>query len=128
MNENQLFFLLKTRLIPDLEKTDQFNPKDAYSKKHKLAVELKCRYAHYEDLLIEKAKYDQIILNENVRYITSTPLGVYSFDLHNLPEPEWIERELPASTMYHRENEYIIKWIGYLNINDAKNITKLLIF
>lgn len=85
MNEEILFRLIKS-VIPDLEKLDQFNYRDAYSKKYDLSIELKCRHKHYEDLLIEKIKWDKLIKHNRVRYINSTPIGIFSFDLKKIPD------------------------------------------
>jgi len=120
MNESQLFEIIK-RYIPDLIKTDQYNPKDAYSKYYDLSIELKCRDKHYNQLLIEKIKWDNLILNKNVRYICSTPLGIYSFDLHKIKEPYWFEKLLPDTTEFNN-NDNIYKLIGYIDIIDAKII------
>lgn len=120
MNEQQLFEIIK-RYIPDLERTDQYNPKDAYSKYYNLSIELKCRDRHYNQLLIEKMKWDNLILNDNVRYICSTPLGIYSFNLHKIDEPIWFEKLLPHTTEF-KDIDNIYKLVGYLDILDAKII------
>jgi hypothetical protein len=126
MGEQQLFNLIKSSIIPDLKQTEQFNPADAISSKYNLSIELKCRNEHYSTLLIEKKKYDKLILNEKSRYICSTPLGIYSFNIKKLPEPNWFKQWLPHT--YHFDKpEYIQKEVGYLHINQAKNITSLLI-
>ena len=120
MNEQQLFEIIK-RFIPDLQRTDQYNPKDAYSKYYDLSIELKCRDRHYNQLLIEKMKYDNLIKNNNVRYICSTPLGIYSFNLHKIDEPVWFEKLLPNTTEF-KDNDNIYKLIGYIDIIDSKII------
>jgi hypothetical protein len=126
MNEKQLFQLIKTKLIPDLDSTTLYSFRDGYSDKLKLSVELKCRRRHYEYLLIEKSKYDKLIQSKKMRYINSTPLGVYSFNLRTIPQPNWWVEEMPESTDFNR-HERINKTVGYLNINDAKDISKLLL-
>jgi hypothetical protein len=120
-NEKQLFQLLKSRLIPDLESTDMYNPKDAVSSKYGMAIELKCRKKHYEYLILEKFKYDKLIKYDKARYIVSTPYGIYSFNLKKI-EPEWIEAMLPATTEFENSN-WIKKKVAYLNISEAKNIS-----
>ena len=126
LNEKKLFNLLKNNLVPDLEETEQFNPADATSNKLNLSIELKCRNKHYSNLVIERNKYNKLILNEKSRYICSTPLGIYSFNLKKLPEPIWEYRSLP-DTYHFDKPELIRKEVGYLHINQAKNITSLLI-
>jgi hypothetical protein len=61
-----------------------------------------------------------------MRYINSTPVGIYSFNLNKIPEPNWWVEEMPESTDFNRY-ERINKEVGYLNINDAKDISKLLL-
>lgn len=120
MNEAELFEIIK-KYIPDLVATDKYNPKDAYSKHYNLSIELKCRNLHYNKLLIEKIKYNSLIKNKNVRYICSTPLAIYSFDLHKIEEPNWTILNLPATSEFDNRNN-IEKLIGYLDIDDAKII------
>jgi hypothetical protein len=126
MGEQQLFNLIKSSIIPDLIQTDQFNPADATSKEYNLTIELKCRNSHYSTLLIEKKKYDKLILNFKCRYIVSTPLGIFSFNLKKIPEPVWINQKLP-NTFYFDKPELTLKQVGYLHINQSKNITNQLI-
>jgi len=126
LNENKLYNLLKENLIPDLEQTDQFNPADATSSKYNLSIELKCRSNHYSTFLIEKKKYDNLILNPKCRYIVSTPLGIFSFNLKKIKEPVWFEQWLPNTYHFHKP-ELILKEVGYLHINQSKNITNQLI-
>jgi hypothetical protein len=126
MSEKELFQLIKTKLIPDLDSTTLYSFRDGYSNELKLSIELKCRRRHYEYLLIEKSKYDKLIQSSKMRYINSTPLGVYSFNLRKIPQPNWWVEEMPESTDFNRY-ERVNKMVGYLNINDAKNISKLLL-
>ena len=125
MDEKKLFLLLKQNLIPDLEKTDLFNPKDCTSTALNLSIELKCRRYHYDYLMLEKSKYDSLIKNKRVRYICSTPKGIYSFNLKKLNNIVWFNDYLPATTDFYN-NEKVMKVITFLNINDATNISKLL--
>ena len=126
LNENKLYNLLKENLIPDLKQTDQFNPADATSNKLNLSIELKCRSNHYSTLLIEKKKYDNLIIHPKCRYIVSTPLGIFSFNLKKIKEPIWFEQSLPDNYHFHKP-ELILKEVGYLDINQSKNITNQLI-
>jgi hypothetical protein len=126
MEEKQLFDLIKLNLIPDLEETEQFNPADATSNEYNLTIELKCRNEHYTTLLIEKKKYDKLILNSKCRYIVSTSLGIFSFNLKKIKEPVWYEQWLP-NTYHFDKPELTLKEVGYLHINQAKNITNQLI-
>jgi hypothetical protein len=124
MNEEILFRLIKTR-IPDLEKTNQFSYRDGYSPKYDLTIELKCRYTHYDNLLIEKMKYDKLIQNKRALYINSTPIGIFLFDLKKLPEPLWQLKYMPKQTEF-QETYDIQKMVGYLNIYQATDLSHLM--
>jgi hypothetical protein len=63
--------------------------------------------------------------HSNVRYINSTPIGIYSFNLKDISIPKWFDKLLPAQTEFNNK-EKINKIVGLLNINEAKDITKLL--
>jgi hypothetical protein len=125
MNEEILFKLLK-KIIPDLKTTTQYSFRDGYSHKYKLSLELKCRTKDYKEILIEKSKYDNLILCSNIRYINSMPSGIYSFNLKNIDEPLWFEKELPINTQFGN-NKKIIKVVSLLDLSLANNITKLLL-
>ena len=124
MNENQLFDLIKS-VIPDLKSTDQYSYRDAYSPKYDLTIELKCRQKHYDFLLIEKIKYDKLIKHNRVRYINSTPIGIFSFDLKKIQEPTWYEYVLPKETEFYNRNK-IPKIVGMLTISQAEDLSHLL--
>ena len=125
MNEKELFLLVK-KIIPDLQETTTYSFRDGYSSDLKLSIELKCRRRHYDYLLIEKSKYDKLISNKRMRYINSTPQGIFSFNLKKIEEPNWWVEEMPATTDFDRCKR-VNKEVGYLNIKDAKNITDLLV-
>lgn len=124
MKEKELFNWLKQRFLQDLEATDQFDYKDAYSKKYDLYIELKSRYTHYDELLIEKQKWDKLMSHNNVRYINWTPSGIYSFNIKDIPEPKWSDRLMPQTTEFEC-NIKIIKIVGFLNISQAKEISTI---
>lgn len=128
LNEQALFQLLKDKLIPDLQSTDQFHFSDAFSKEKDLIVELKCRRVHYETLIIEQSKYIKLMSASywEVRYINSTPIGIYSFDLRMIEEPNWILKDCKKTTDFE-DNSYVPKLVGMLDIKEAKDITKLLL-
>lgn len=129
--ERELFKLIKERMAPDLELSEhQMSKYDCYSLLFNSDIELKCRNRHYNDLVIEKIKYDALIARAAMFgtfpvYINSTPLGVWSFRLTELPEPEWSERRMPKTTAFSNNN-MIVKIVGYYNISLGKNITGLL--
>ena len=124
MKEIDLFEYLKASLYPDLVKSEGiFDAFDCISEKAGHYIELKCRYTHYPTLLIEEMKYRKLITQSAERdlipyYINSTPQGVYSFDLMDLPEPEWSIKYLPATTQFGRVAK-VEKLIGYLDIEEG---------
>ena len=124
MNEKELFNWLKDRFLPDLECTEQYDYKDAYSKKHDLHIELKCRHTHYDMLLVERMKWDKLIKHSNVRYINRTPKGIYSFNLHEVCSPIWEERLMPRTTEFSNTDK-IIKVVGYLYVSWGKEISTI---
>lgn len=124
-NEEDLFNLLKEKILFDLEKRHPMSYRDGYSPKYDLTIELKCRKSHYHSYIIEKIKWDKLIEFKNVRYINSTPLGIYSFDLKKINDIVWFEQKLPKTTEFET-NEKINKVVGLLPIKLAKNITYIL--
>ena len=125
--EKELFDFVKSKYLPDLKESDyKFSKYDCYSEKFKLDIELKCRATHYDDLLIEKAKYDALIersKNHGTKafYINSTPSGVFVFNLSTLEEPQWEDRMMPKTSQFS-DREKIVKCVGYINIKEAKKI------
>jgi len=127
LKEPELFEFLKEFYYPDLEKSEsKFATFDCLSRKQRLYMELKSRNKHYDDLIIEKIKYEAIVaaakfLNMKPAYINSTPEGVWSFDLAVMKEPEWEDRWLPQNTEFnYRGNK--TKVVGYLHIKDGKQL------
>lgn len=127
MNEETLFNLIKTKLIKDLQPTSEMNHKDGYSPKLDLSIELKCRKRHFDTILMEKVKYEELMRFTKGRYIVSTPEGVFSWNIKKLKNIVWIQKELPTSTMYFREVDRELKTVTMLKISDAKNITNILL-
>ena len=124
MIEAELFDYLKEHLYPDLVKSPGiYDSFDCISEQAGHYIELKCRHTHYPTLLIEEMKYRKLITQSAERdlipfYINSTPLGVYSFDLMDLPEPEWVSHIMPATSEFENQ-EKVAKSVGYLSIEEA---------
>jgi hypothetical protein len=124
MKEQELFDFLKADLYPDLIKSPGiYDAFDCISEQAGHYIELKCRHAHYPTLLIEEMKYRKLITQAAERdlipfYINSTPLGVFSFDLMDVSEPEWVSHWMPATTEFSRSNK-VSKLVGYLPIEEA---------
>lgn len=122
--EDKLFNFLKL-LHPDLKRaTDTFSTFDCYSEKNDFYLELKCRRTHYDNLLIEKDKFDRlknIETRRNTRayYVCSTPKGVWVFHLNK--EPKWSIEPMPATTDFENK-EIVSKVIGYFSIYEGKEL------
>ena len=124
-NEDKLFLHLKDNYIPDLDWSEgKYNHYDCFSLKYECDIELKCRNKHYDELLIEKAKYDKLIHRAQKFltvpiYISQTPQGIYAFNLSSLPEPIWETRGMPK-TSHFNQRQFVDKVVGYLHIKNAK--------
>jgi hypothetical protein len=125
--EIDLFKYLVENVYFDLVKSkNQMSRWDCYSPSTGHRIELKCRQTHYKTLLLEKNKYDAMILECEKHldipiYINSTPKGIYSFNLH-LIEPVWeINNKNPATT-YFNNRKKIEKEVTYLHIEKAKQL------
>lgn len=122
-SENQLFLYLKKN-IPDLEKaTDKFSTYDFLSEERESIFEVKVRKVHYDDLVLERGKYERLLevalnLDKIPWYINSTPEGVYAFNLEVVNTPEWSKRKMPK-TSHFSNREKIEKEVGYLSTCSA---------
>lgn len=122
MKEQDLFNYLKEKHFPDLEKSEgAYDSFDCTTATKNLYIELKCRYTHYTELLIEEMKYRRLINQAGSLipyYINSTPQGIYAFDLSRVPEPAWSERRMPATTEFANTRK-IMKLVGFLHLDYA---------
>lgn len=124
MREEELFNYLRESLYPDLVKSPGiFDTYDCTSAKAGHYIELKCRHTHYPTLLIEEVKYRKLITQSAERdlipfYINSTPLGIYSFDLMDIPEPEWVTHRMPVTSEFANKSK-VDKLVGYLSVEEA---------
>lgn len=126
--EKQLFNFLKTNFISDLVQTSSTARFDCYSNAFKLNIELKCRKKHYNELMLEKKKYDSIMersesLGMLPVYVNSTPLGVWAFYLLR-KEYDWSVRSLPTTTNWNSKK--IDKEVTYLNISQGIDLLSIL--
>jgi len=123
--EKELFNYLKYQYYPDLLKQqDQYSSFDCISEIDKEYIELKCRLKHYNDLMIEKSKYDRLCnlglkFDYRPTYINSTPYGIYKFYLSG-KKSNWTYELCPATTQF-ANTEKIYKQVGFLPIQ--KSIT-----
>ena len=124
--ESELFTFVKENFIKDLAMSEvKYSRYDCYSLAYNMDIELKCRRAHYDDLLIERNKHDALFersikFGTRPVYINSTPLGVWAFYISHI-RIKWEERDLPRNTDFGDQGK-ITKMIGYLNINDGTKL------
>ena len=127
MSELRLFEFLRLNFLPDLEKSAyQFERFDCSSQSAQLHIELKCRRSHYDTLLIEKKKFDNLIarsvqLQFSPCYINSTPQGIFGFDLSK-QEPHWRTELLPATTDFENTDK-VEKVVGFLSVADSVHLS-----
>lgn len=123
MKEKELFDFLKSNYLPDLELAeDRFSFYDCYSKDSRLIIELKCRREHYDTLMLERYKYRKLIKYSSqteIRYISSTPKGIYSFNINELKDINWSSGAMPMTTDFNRSQK-IKKEFTMLNVDIAK--------
>lgn len=128
MEESELFSYLKEHFIKDLERDmQQFTCFDCRSKELKVVIELKCRRKHYDELMIEKEKYDSLIKKAasvlfTPVYVNSTPQGVWGFNLLGL-KLDWKKHFLPRHTDFAQRGQ-VFKIVGYVPVSQGKNLTK----
>lgn len=126
MKEKELFEFLKTNYLPDLTMSEEaFSHWDCFSAQHAFEIELKCRLTHYDELLIEKLKYDALMARAakyqtNPIYINSTPKGIWVFRIAGI-QMQWQTKKLPATTEFNRRN-WIEKEIAFIHTNQGKQI------
>lgn len=127
MSELRLYEYLRLNFLPDLERSaDLFERFDCTSQSAKLHVELKCRRSHYDTLLIEKKKFDALIVRSRQLqfspcYINSTPQGIFGFNLSKI-EPSWQTELMPATTDFSNTDK-VEKVVGFLSVADAVNLS-----
>jgi hypothetical protein len=130
MREIDLFNIVKLTHVPDLQKSEkQYSRYDCYSEKYKMDIELKCRNKHYDELLIEKDKYDALLkrseeFGTTPIYINSTPEGVFVFNLGKLPEPKWEDKGGMPTTSHFSDRRKIVKTVGFLPVYLANKINE----
>lgn len=115
----------------DLKKPKQkYLQFDAYDKNY--IVEIKVRNTHYDKQIIEFSKYafnikyakinDQIFV-----YAVAIKDIIYIFNISKLENNynfNWEWRKLPATTEF-KNNDNMLKYVGYLNLADAITTIKI---
>jgi hypothetical protein len=122
MTEQGLFDYIKETYLEDLQKSEHtYEYIDATSYGYRLSIELKCRHTHYDELILEKDKYESLMQQANELgftpfYINSTPQGIYAFNLRKI-KVTWTTRRLPSSTVDNGPD--VNKEIALLHIDKA---------
>ena len=122
MTEQGLFDHIKATYLEDLEKSEHvYEYIDATSNGYRLTIELKCRHTHYDELILEKDKYESLVNRANDLgftpfYINSTPKGIYAFNLRII-KVTWTTKRLPSSTVDN--GPAIDKEVALLHIDKA---------
>jgi hypothetical protein len=122
MTEQALFDYIKATYLEDLVKSEHtYEYLDATSTGYRLTIELKCRHTHYDELILEKDKYEALMDRANDLgftpfYINSTPQGIYAFNLRKITVT-FTTKRLPSSTV---DNGPVIdKKVALLHIDKA---------
>jgi len=127
INELTLHRWLRTHYYPDLRlHGSQYSSYDAWSYEFRIQVELKVRATHYDELILEKLKYDSLIRladMNNLRpvYICATPRGVWEFNLRTIPL-NWVIMDNLPKTTYWDANAPIAKTVALLPISEARRL------
>ena len=122
MTEQGLFDYIKATYLEDLQKSEhEYDYIDATSTVYRLTIELKCRTNHYDELILEKDKYEALMdrawdTGFMPFYINSTPKGIYAFNLRKITVT-WTTKRLPASTF--DKGPEIDKQVALLHIDKA---------
>ena len=119
--EVELFEALKAE-YPDLTPLSATDRADGIT--HNAYIEIKCRRAHYDTLMIEKHKWDYLAdirarTGARTLYISATPKGVYEWDLGAINAPEWLLKHLPDKTDFAGAKK-IDKWVGFLDVRHSR--------
>lgn len=128
LEEKELFNLIKENIIPDLKPSEgAMSPYDCYSLQYNLDLELKCRRSHYSELLIEKMKYDSLILRAEKYgttpvYVNSTPKGIWVFRILDIEQPKWQLKKMPKTTDF-KNNEKVDKEVGFYSVSLGTEIS-----
>jgi len=112
VKEQELFDWLKAGHYSDLEKSsNEYDGFDCTSNHYKMFIELKSRLTHYDTLLLERKKFDFLVVTAEVLgyqpwYINSTPLGVWAFPLNSVVKDlEWVDKWLPTTTEFQNKSK-----------------------
>ena len=121
--EQELFNYIKGRYLEDLVKSEHpYEYYDCTSTLYRLHIELKCRHTHYDDLIIEKDKYEALVgeaerLGFTPFYVNATPKGIYAFNLRKITV-KWTTKKLPLESKC-QDRELKDKTVALLPVGQA---------
>ena len=122
-NEQELFNYIKGWYLSDLEKSkDQYDSHDCTSTIYRLHIELKCRHTHYDELILERDKYEALTqeaerLGFTPFYVNATPKGIYAFNLKKT-KVTWTVKKLPSKTEFGSGGQ-VDKTVALLPVAEA---------
>ena len=105
---------------------DNFSRYDAYGttpKGKKCVIEMKFRNKHYEDIMLEKDKYDALMsLDDDIVkiYFVADTKGNFMYWLNTLKMPETVKKYCPDTTMWTKKR--LLKDVYLLQEKDASII------
>ena len=126
--EQDLFVWLKENIYKDLVMSkNQMSRWDCYSPQFKHRIELKCRTKHFNEMLLEKKKFDAMLQECEKHldipiYVNSTPRGIYFWNLLKV-EPIWETNSKNPATTQFANTQRVEKEVAYLYI-EPQNILK----
>jgi len=121
--EAELFNYIKGRYLEDLVKSEHpYEYHDCTSTLYRLHIELKCRHKHYEDLIMEKDKYEALVqqaerLGFTPFYVNATPKGIYAFNLRKITV-KWTIKKLPLESK-SKDQGLVNKTVALLPVGQA---------
>ena len=121
--EQELFNYIKGWYLSDLEKSkDQYDSHDCTSTIYRLHIELKCRHTHYDELILERDKYEALSqeaerLGFTPFYVNATPKGIYAFNLKKT-KVTWTVKKLPSNTAFDSQGQ-VDKTVALLPVAEA---------
>jgi len=129
VKEQELFDWLKVGHYSDLEKSsNEYDGFDCVSNEFQMFIELKSRLTHYDTLLLERKKFDFLVVTAETLgyqpwYINSTPLGVWAFPLNSVVKDlEWVDKWLPATTEFQNKSK-TTKLVTFLPLESGIKLT-----
>ena len=119
LTEMELFYLLRDNLYPDI--LSWSDDSGFFSEQERYQIQLECRTRHSENFSIEENKYNSLLSGAvggfTPVYILSTPLGIWQFNLDELPDTNgalniWLGRQILG---WYPEFSSEAEWFAHCN-------------